>query len=152
MAKPLDPNEREYVLSCVVEFVKGSTTVRGLKMDRTMAILVPKDNDQREMFLRAWLPDVKEQTFEVVGYVPGVVDSPCRFSVHRGPDKYSERHYLFVMSKGVEETLVERVKAGETIVGVKIYGADADIEEEAVADNTADGSGNYEVLKNGDNG
>lgn len=152
MAKPLDPNQQQYVLSCVVQFVKGSTTVRGLKMDRVMAILVPKDNDQREMFLRAWLPDVKEQSYEVVGYVPGVVDSPCRFSVHRGPDAYSERHYLFVMSKGVEETLVERVKEGSTITGVKIYPADHDLDEEASADNTSDGSGNYEVLKNGDNG
>lgn len=140
-----DPSEgtrREYHLKCRVKFVKGSTEVRGKKVDRTMAILVPQESDERTFFLSAWLPETKEEHFELVGFIPYPVDSNCRFSIHRAPDAYSDRHYLFVMTKGVEETFVDARMEGREVL-VRIYSE----EVETAADKVRDSNHDYQVYQ-----
>jgi hypothetical protein len=135
-----DPQKREYHLKCEVKYVKGSTEVKGKKIDRTMVVLIPKESDQRTYFLSAWLPDVKEQHYELVGYIPNPIDSNFRCSIHRGPDVYSENHYLFIMTKGVEEDFIEKHLEGQS-VNVRIFGED----NEESADSVRESDGNFEV-------
>jgi|SRR5271155_2069428 len=135
------PQKREYHLKCKIKFVKGTTDVKGVKIDRTMAILIPDESDQRTYFLSAWLPEVKEERFELVGYIPYPINSNLRMSIHRGPDEYCDTHYLFVMSKGVEEDFVTGKMEGKSIQ-LRVFGED----DEEQADIVRESEGNYDHI------
>ncbi|NJM09373.1 MAG: hypothetical protein HC883_00275 [Bdellovibrionaceae bacterium] len=105
-----DPTEREYFLTCKTKFFRKSVTeeIKGhaKSYDRTMVLLIPQESDERNRFLSAWLPDNIETYYEIAAYISYPVDSPARLSVHHRDGK-SPYHYLFVMSKGVEDILLQ---------------------------------------------
>ncbi len=107
-----DPTEREYHLIVKSKFYRKTVneTIQGhaKSYERELVLFVPEESDQRTRFFMAWLPDSGAEYFELGGYIASPIDSPCRLSIHRGPDEKSERHYLFCMSKGVEEIILTR--------------------------------------------
>ncbi len=132
---PDDLTERRYKLSCKTKFVEGK--YKGTELRNV--ILIPQDSDQRTKFLTAWLPDTVGEHYEIASFISMPVDSPCRLAICRGPDQRSERHYLFVMSKGVEEHLL-KMKEGSTIAVETLKAS-----EEEETDHAVEDSGSYEV-------
>ncbi len=140
-----DPTQRRYTLRCALRFY--NTTIReqvggkDLQYSRKLAFLLPQESDERSRFLSAWLPDQIDEHFEIAGFIRPPIDSPVRLSVFRGPDKRCERHYLMVMSKGVEDILV-RLREGSEIL-LTTFAA----HEESEADHARDTSdGNYDLI------
>lgn len=115
MQNKLEATERTYYLKCRVLVKTKNVKDFERQYTKSMVYLIPEKNDQAGMFFRAWLPEVREEYHEVIAEIPNPVDSPCRLSVHRGPDGVNETHYLFVMSKGVEEIILERKLDGKMI-------------------------------------
>lgn len=138
-----DPTQKRYHITCYLKFHR--TTVReetgkGEKSyERTLALLIPDYNDQAALFLSAWMPDTIEQWHEVTGFFPPPVMSPSRFSVHRGRDGKVDRPYLTVMSKGVEDILLN-FKEGQRFL-INIFKAS----EDAEADHAIEADHNFEV-------
>ena len=140
-----DLTQRRYHLSCKTRFYRktvrdelpnGTTKV----YERTLVFLIPQDSDERTRFLMAWLPDTAEDYYEMSSFVSSPVDSPSRLSVHRS-DARCERHYLLVMSKGVEDILL-KMREG-TLINVQVLKASEDNE----ADFAPDTEYNFEVLQ-----
>lgn len=100
-----DPCDMSYFLTCDVVLKTITVKEHNKEYENRIALLIPRESDQRTSFLRAWLPDTLDEHFELNVFLKPPVDSPCRVSIHRGPGKFAEKHYLFVMSKGVEEVL-----------------------------------------------
>lgn len=130
-----DLTQRRYKLTCKTKFIEGS--YKGQKLKNV--ILIPQENDQRTKFLTAWLPDTVGEYYELASFISMPVDSPCRLSVHRAPDKNSERHYLFVMSKGVEEVLLMKPE------GLTVMVETMKASEEEEADHARGEDGQFEV-------
>lgn len=124
-----DLTEREYHLRCKTKFFRKTVkeTLRGIEKsyERTMVLLIPQESDERTKFLMAWLPEAEGQYYEITAFVSRPVDSPARLSVHRRDEK-AEQHYLFVMSKGVEDILL-KFKEG-SIVELTVNPASMDSE------------------------
>jgi hypothetical protein len=133
--------EKNYFLKCKIKIIKKSVQDHDRQYERTLVILVPEDTDQRTSFLRAWLPEDQGQHYELVGMIAPPIDSPCRLSIHRGPDEKSERHYLFVMSKGVEDIILKYAKEGDTLK-VQILPES----EEEIVDQARDTDGDYDLI------
>lgn len=112
MAGSDDPTERSYHLIAKSKFYRKTVNeeIKGhmKSYERELVLLVPVESDQRTSFLTAWLPDSASEHFELGAFIASPIDSPCRLSIHRGPDDRSEKHYLFCMSKGVEEIILKR--------------------------------------------
>jgi len=137
----IEPTEQEYVLKCkVIEKVKHVKD-HDRQYERRLIYLIPERNDQAMAFFRAWLPDTRGEYFELVADIPNPIASPCRLSVHRGPDEVSENHYLFVMSKGVEEIIQERKLVGKTLI-IKILPESSD----EVVDQVRDSGGDFDLI------
>lgn len=107
-----EPDERTFQLKCKVVVKEISVVDDDRKFTRRVVLLVPEDNDQRSMFLATWLPDTAEQHYELVGFVKSPIDSPARLSVHRRNQRH-DNHHLFMMSKGVEEIILENRLEGK---------------------------------------
>ena len=141
-----DLTQKRYNLVCKVKFFRKAVTeeVNGkvLSVERKMALLVPEESTQRTLFLNAWLPETQGEYFELAGMIAAPVDSPCRFAIMRGPDEKSERHYLFVMSKGVEDILVKYAKEGQSL-NVMTFKASEDGETDFAADES---DGNFHLI------
>jgi len=136
-----EPEQKIYVLKCKVKFVRKNVKDGPRQYERTLAILVPQESDERTKFFTAWLPELKSEHFELAGIISAPIDSACRFSIHRGPDEKSEAHYLFVMSKGVEDVLIEAEMEGKTVY-VEILPEGSDEE----ADNALEAGGDYDLI------
>lgn len=136
-----DPTEKPYHLVCVLRFIQKSVnevvgqSLRSQSYERKMCILIPDESDQRTDFMSAWLPDTSKEYYEIGAYIAYPVDSPCRMSIHRADEK-SDRHYLFVMTKGVEDILV-KLKEGSRI-SLKVMPASHDEEIDRAIDTQLD--------------
>lgn len=142
-----DPTYKKYHLSCKTKFHFKTVTEdigRGVisSYARKLVLLVPQESDQRSRFLSAWCPDTKEEFYEVAAEVGAPVHGPVRLSVHRGYDDKLDRPYLFVMSKGVEEILLD-FPEGRTLE-VTILPANMDGEADYALDSS---DGNYEAVQ-----
>lgn len=137
----LEPTEQIYVLKCQVLSKVKHVKDFERQYTRQLIYLIPEQNDQAQSFFRAWLPETREEFFELVAEIPNPVDSVARLSVHRGPDENSEKHYLFMMSKGVEEIFLERNLIGKTIT-IKILPESDD----QLVDTVRDSSGNFDLV------
>lgn len=135
-----DLTERSYNLTCKLKFflktVQDPHTNDGKPYERKLCLLVPQEADERTRFLMAWLPEVQSEYYELGAFISYPVDSPCRLSIHRAPDEKHDRHYLFVMTKGVEDVLV-RLKE-DTIIRIKTLPASADSEIDHARDTDLD--------------
>lgn len=140
-----DLTQRRYHLSCKTRFytktvedvLPGGVTKR---YERTLVLLIPQESDERSRFLSAWLPETTQDYYEVSSFISSPVDSPSRLSIHRA-DERCEKHYLVVMSKGVEDILV-RLREGTTI-NIQVLKASEDSE----ADFAPDTEYNFEVVQ-----
>jgi hypothetical protein len=132
--------DRPYILMCNLKFYKKTVHDNGNTYERKLCLLVPEESDQRTAFLNAWLPETREEYFEINSEIEPPIDSPCRLSIHRGGDDRSERHYLYVMSIGVEEDLV-LLPEGRRLK-VKILAEDS----EGVTDNVEADGGNFHKI------
>jgi hypothetical protein len=140
-----DLTERKYHLKCKVKFflktIKEDVGRGVIKTyERKLVFLVPEESDQRTRFLMAWLPDTMGAAHELASFVSYPVDSPCRLACMRADDR-SDRHYLMVMTKGVEDVMV-RLREG-SIINVETMAASDDSE----ADHAIQEVGTYEVFK-----
>ncbi len=141
-----DPTYKKFNLKCKVKFIKKSISEdigkgRRANYDRVMAILIPQESDECYRFYAAWVPDTVEQHFELTGVIGHPVHSPCRFSVHRGHDGRSDRPYLFVMTKGVEDLIVRYKKEGDEMNVVTMPA-----NEDSEADYVEASDGNFRVV------
>jgi len=141
-----DPTYKKYSIKCKTKFVTKNVSEEikaGVvsQYQRHMVLLVPQESDECTRFLMAWRPETTEEYFELVVDLGAPVHGPVRASIHMGHDKWNERPYLTVMSKGVEEIL-HKFKEGITIHCTVLP---ANMEGEA--DHALDSSdGNYEVV------
>lgn len=135
-----DLTHRDYKLTCKLRFfettVKGDASNKGQAYERKLALLIPQESDARTQFLTAWLPEVEGEYYELSGYIGHPVDSPCRFSIHRRDQKSPEQHYLFVMSKGVEDVLC-KCKPGQ-LLNVTAFSATKEDEADYAVDSNLD--------------
>lgn len=106
--------ERTYHLTTRVKVVKmtGKQGVKDTGGSFTVVVLVPEQNDETTRFFRAWLADTEGDNFECLGTMGHPIYGSLRLSVSRGNKTHHEAH-LFVMSKGVEDILIN--KDGEKI-------------------------------------
>jgi hypothetical protein len=142
-----DPTEREYHLECKVAI----KTVRSFDqkpngeefvIDRTMAFLIPEYNDQCTYFLNAWLPETREEVFEIATFIKPPIASPCRVGIRRG-NEIIEKHHMVVMSKGIEEELVDKKFDGKSI---RLQVLPASMDNDILAHEKAkDSSGSFHV-------
>jgi hypothetical protein len=140
-----DPTHKKYNFACELRFFNTNVNekIKGTEhqYSRKLALLVPLESDQRTMFLNAWLPDTIGEYFEVPLFIKVPVDSPCRVAIFRGPDQRSERHYLLVMTKGVEDILVKLKE------GARFNVQSLPASEEGEIDHAIDSdSGNYDLI------
>lgn len=110
--------ERKYYLTCKLKFfvknIKDWDGKQEVNRRRTLAFLIPQESDERIRFLSAWLPETDKEYFELAAYISSPVDSPCRLAIKRA-DGQCERHYLTVMSVGVEEIMLNHMKDGQMV-------------------------------------
>lgn len=106
----MDLESLKYTLIVKTKFVRKTVYEDHLKaqFEREMVILIPEHNDECGRFFRAWLPDTTDEYYELGVEIGSPVFSPSRVSIHRAPHPYSDSHFLFVMSKGVEEDLLRQ--------------------------------------------
>jgi hypothetical protein len=135
------PTSRTYRLRVKVVLHRDYVKDLGRTFERTMALLVPQESDQRQMFLTAWLPDLDTEHHEVVGFLKSPVDSPLRLSVHRRDKRYFETHYCFVMTKGVEDVLVEHCEG--KILDLDVY---PETYDEVADAPIRDANGSYDLI------
>jgi len=142
-----DPTFKSYVMACKTKFVTkhiNDEIKPGVfnQYTRKMVLLVPEISDQRIRFLNAWMPDTIEEHHELAAEIGAPIHGPVRLAVHRGFDKWCEKPYLLVMSKGTEDILL-KFSEGTTVI-VKTLSAD----EEEAADFSRDVSdGNFEIVQ-----
>lgn len=135
----------EYNLIVTTKFVRKTVIEEKLKTkyERKMVILIPDVTTECMKFFRAWLPDSTEEYHEIAAEIHSPVASPCRLSIHRAPHPYSEdKHFLFVMSKGVEELFLRLPEGRRFQLTVLPQG------EESATDFAKDSDeGNYQVAE-----
>jgi hypothetical protein len=141
-----EPTERTYNLKCKIltKMIHVSdVNAKGdpIEFDRKVVYLIPEKTSQGIAFLNAWLPDVNDTQnyFEVAAYILPPIDSPARLAVERN-NKFCNEHHLYVMSKGVEDMLVNFKK--EEIIKLDILPESS----EDAADNARDTDGDYDVI------
>lgn len=137
MSKIIEPTELEYFLKCKIQKFIKHVKDNDKTYTRELVILVPEHNDAASSFFRAWLPDTREEYFELVAQMPYPIDSIARLSIHRGPNEKCEKHHLFVMSKGVEELILQNNLIDKTI-HVKILPESQDEQHDQVRDSSGD--------------
>lgn len=111
MSDEFDLTQRRYNLRCKTKFYRKTVNDQlpngsFRTYERTLVLLVIEESDERTRFLQAWLPETTDQHYELTANIAFPVDSPARLSIHRA-DARCDRHYLLVMSKGVEDILVK---------------------------------------------
>jgi len=121
----IEPTELTYYLKCKILvkeiWVEDVSRSGMINIKRTMCYLLPELNTQGVRFLKAWLPDTEEDAngnlayFELVSFLGGVVVGPCRLAIGRKNKNCPEGHHLYVMTKGVEEEIVEYNLNGKNI-------------------------------------
>lgn len=135
-----DLTHRRYKLKCKLKFyqttVTGDVSNKGKSYERRLALLIPQEGDERSRFLTAWLPEVEGEYYEMSGFIDHPVDSPVRLSIHRRDKKSPESHYLFVMSKGVEDIL-QRCREGQ-LLSVTTFSAAEEDEADYALDSNLD--------------
>jgi hypothetical protein len=148
MSKELlpEPTERKYKIKGKVKFYRKNVVDHGRRYERVLAIIIPETSTEQMMFFNAWLPDTKEEYHELTGLIGSPVNSACKLSIHRGPDEKSEKHYLFVMSKGVEEELIKYEQEGKTLELTILPES-----EEMVGDEAKDSSGDFDLISGQEN-
>lgn len=140
-----DPSYKRYHLVCKTKFVTKNVRdeVRPGQFNqyqRVMVLLIPQEGDQRTRFLTAWMPQTREEYFELAGQLGHPVSSPVRLSSHMGHDQWCEKPYLTVMSKGIEEILLKCPEG----IRIKLTTLPANADQEA--DDATDSGGNYNVI------
>jgi hypothetical protein len=142
-----DPIYKPYFLNCKTKFIKKNVSEdigKGIVQQymRKLVILIPQESDQRTLFLKAWMPETREEFHEFAAELGAPVHGPSRLSVHMGHDDKCDRPYLFVMSKGVEDVLNSFPE--DTLIKVKTLPAN----HEDAADYAADSDdGNYDAVE-----
>lgn len=143
----MELEDLEYNLIVETKFIHKTIHEEKLKTsyERSMVILVPDITTECMKFFRAWLPETASPTdyYEVAAEIGSPVFSPCRLSVHRAPHPYSqEKHFLFVMTKGVEELLLRLPESRRFTIKILPQN------EESAADFAKDSDeGNYQVIQ-----
>lgn len=137
--------ERKYHLKCKLKFlvkdIQDWDGKQNVNRKRKLAMLIPQESDEMIRFLSAWLPDTRDEYFELASYISSPINSPCRLAIKRGPDAQSQQHYLTVMSVGVEEVMTSHMKDGQ-MIQVTIL----PVSEESEADFARDVNGqNFDV-------
>jgi hypothetical protein len=134
--------KRKYVLKCWIRKYRGQAQqgLQGGLSEYDAVLLIPEINDQSGKFFDAWLPDpLESNTVEIVASMPHPVNSGCRLSVHRMDERCPARHYLFVMSKGVEDIL-------KHLDGQKIMITVRPETEDEVADSAIEPDSSFDVV------
>lgn len=128
-----DLTQKEYNLKCLV-LVKHMSAQQGLTpgaAEFNAVILVPEINDEAIRFLNAWCPEVENEHFEFAAFLKAPINLPTRLSIHLPDRLYSKSPYLFVMSKGIEEILVN---LNGRIINIQTLKASADSEADETAE------------------
>lgn len=131
---------KEYNLRVKAKFVSKNIEDNGRTYHRQMVILIPHESDERTYFFKAWLPETREEYFELAGQLASPINSNVRLSIHLGMNDFNTGPYLFVMSKGVEELMIEHKLEGKTF-NLKIF--PDNLEDQA--DFATDSNGSYSV-------
>lgn len=142
----MELQDLEYNLIVETKFVFKTVVEEKLKTryERKLVILVPEQNTECMRFFRAWLPETSDLNdyYEIAAELGGPINSPCRLSVHRGPHPYSDKHFLFVMTKGVEELLLKLPESRRFHLKVLPQGEDVATDFAKDSD-----EGNYQVVE-----
>lgn len=141
----MELTDKKYHLLARTKFVEKTVIEEELKTQyvRRMVILIPDLNDEAMRFFRAWLPETTEDYYEVVAELGAPVHSPCRLSVHRKPHPYSnDYHFLFVMTKGVEDDLLQFPQG--TRIQLTVLSQDSDEAADFAKDSD---DGNYQLVE-----
>ncbi len=142
-----DKTENEFYLKCkiLIRTIQSKDQKPNGEIfwtPRTMAFLIPELNDQGVRFLDAWLPEGKDEHFEMYSALGSPISSSCRLAICR-KNQDIEDHHLVVMSKGVEEEMVEYGLSGKVITA-KILPSSADSENK-IHDESKDSNKSYET-------
>lgn len=140
----MELTDKKYHLLVKTKFISKTVIEEelGTRYERKMVILVPEFNDECIRFFGAWLPETTEDHYELVIEMGAPIHSPCRVSIHRAPHAYSEKHFLFVMSKGVEDDCLRYAEGRQ--IAVTALPQDADSTADFAKDSD---DGNYHLVE-----
>jgi hypothetical protein len=136
-----EPTQIEYHLSAKVKFVDIDVKDHNRNYKRKLVILIPEVSTEQMNFFKAWLPEVSDEYFELATIIHSVVATPCRMAILKSKQNISDKPYLMIMSKGVEEDFINYKLEGKTLRLTIL----AEGNEEAL-DEIKDSSGNFDTI------
>jgi hypothetical protein len=102
------PTELRYNLKCKIlikEVTYQDHQSKGVtNVTETLVYLIPQESTQRDLFYAAWLPDTREERFEIGFTVGHPINGFVRGCIKRRNETIKD-HHIFIMSKGAEEDL-----------------------------------------------
>lgn len=136
----VQPTELRYHLKCKVlvkEVTYQDHQSKGVtNITEKLVYLIPQESSQRDLFFAAWLPDTREEHFEI-GFLAGFpLNGFARGCIKRRNNTIDE-HHIFVMSKGAEEDIkdwVSQSTSKDFYLNVEVLGEN----EEYLLDMTKD--------------
>jgi hypothetical protein len=123
----MQPTESRYNLKCKVlvkevsyldEQSKGAS-----RISEKFVYLIPQESTQRDLFFAAWLPDTREEKYEL-GFTCGhPVSGFARGCIRRRNAEIGD-HHIFVMSKGAEEDIKDWIQhvGGPAMLNIEVLG------------------------------
>lgn len=136
-----EPTQKEYHITAKVKFVEVDVKDHERQYKRKLVILIPLESTEQVLFYNAWLPDTREEYFELASVIKSGVPSPCRLAILRGKKGIHDGPYLHVMTKGVEEDFVAANLEGRT-VSLTILPEDQD----EIVDLAKDSGGDFDTI------
>ena len=145
----MEPTQRIFRLTCYVrafsKLVEDFDGKQKVSYNTLMVCLIPERNDEFFRFYHAWVPENPDESPETAVEIPNPFSPYAKVAIRCGGDLNNtlggfDGPYLFVMSKGMAQYLASK-KDGQRIV-VKVL-PEAD---EALADHSYDGEGNYDLI------
>lgn len=136
-----EATEIEYNIAAKVKFVDIDVKDHDRQYKRKIAILIPQESTQTLRFFSAWLPEVADEYFELAGIMRTGVYSPCRLAILKSKKGISDRPYLMVMSKGIEEELITHKLEGK-VIDITILPENSD----HIIDEAKDSGGSFSTI------
>lgn len=106
-----EPTQRKYHLTCKVTAKKMSfedyQSKGRFQNENWFVFLEPVENDERNRFFAAWIPDVANEHHEVVLEIGHPIHMPGRAAVFRSSVRFPKPH-LQLMTYGLTQEIIEK--------------------------------------------
>lgn len=103
---PNDECEKEYNLICTIgQSHTGFRDWKKRQLEANIFLLVPDENQDKDAFIKAWVPETDEETNEVIAFIGSPIGIEVRLGVKRRASYCPDRAFLFNMSVDADEAM-----------------------------------------------